>query len=109
MKNLLKLSLVLGLAGMGTQFANAEEVSKPSPQQRIEKRMENQQKRIEEGKESGRLNENEAKSLEAQQSKIKADEARALSDGKLTRKEVKGLKVEQNRANRSIRRMKAKK
>jgi hypothetical protein len=72
----------------------------------IDKRMENQEKRIDNGIESGALRPAEAARLEAQQTKIKQDEARMEADGKLTNRERARLHREQDRASRTIYRKK---
>jgi hypothetical protein len=72
----------------------------------IQKRMENQEKRIEQGVESGQLTPREAGRLEAREAKIKQDELRMKSDGELTARERARLTREQNRASRRIFRQK---
>jgi hypothetical protein len=72
----------------------------------VEKRMENQERRIEQGVKSGELTPREAGRLEAQQAKIQQDKARMEADGKLTKAERKKLKREQDRASKNIYRKK---
>lgn len=72
----------------------------------IDKRERNQQARIKAGVNSGALTPREAKRLEVQQGKIKADEMVAKSDGKVTPAERRHLTREQNRASRTIYRKK---
>lgn len=72
----------------------------------IQKRERNQEKRIQQGEQSGQLTPKEAGRLEAQQTKIKQDEERMKADGKLTKAERKKLKREQERANKAIYRKK---
>jgi hypothetical protein len=72
----------------------------------IQKRMENQENRIEQGIASGQLTPRETGRLEAQQTKIKQDELRMKSDGVLTAREQAKLTREQNRASRRIYRQK---
>ena len=72
----------------------------------VDQREQNQEKRVEQGIKSGELTKGEAAHLEAQQGKIKVDEAKAKADGKVTAKERAKLKREQNRASRNIYRKK---
>lgn len=68
----------------------------------IQKREQNQEKRIEQGVQSGQLTPKEAGKLEAKQAKIKQDEERMKADGKLTKAERRKLKREQNKASEKI-------
>ena|SRR5689334_23534978 len=68
----------------------------------VDQREQNQEKRIDQGIKSGELTKGEAAKLEAEQGKIKVDEAKAKSDGKVTAKERTKLKREQNHASRKI-------
>lgn len=68
----------------------------------IQKREQNQEKRIEQGVKSGQLTPREAGKLEAEQAKVKQDEAKMKSDGTLTKKERAKLTREQNQASRHI-------
>jgi len=72
----------------------------------IQKREQNQEKRIDQGVQSGQLTPKEAGKLEAQQTKIKQDEERMKADGTLTPAERRKLKREQNRASKNIYRKK---
>jgi hypothetical protein len=60
----------------------------------IQQRMQNQEQRIQQGVSSGQLTPKEAGRLEAREAKIKQDETRMKSDGKLTAKERKRLNQE---------------
>ena len=73
---------------------------------RIQARENRQEKRIQQGEASGQLTPGEAGRLEAQQTKIKQDEAGMKADGKLTPRERRKLTREQNRASRNIYRKK---
>ena len=73
---------------------------------RIQQREINQEKRIEQGVESGQLTPNEAGRLDAQQSRIKQTEERMKADGNLTAAERGKLTRMQNRASRNIYRKK---
>ena len=72
----------------------------------VDQRQKNQQERIKEGVKTGEVTRGEARRLEAQQGKIKADEMVAKSDGKVTNAERRQLKREQNRTSRNIYRKK---
>ncbi|MBF0137077.1 MAG: hypothetical protein H7833_17070 [Magnetococcus sp. DMHC-1] len=72
----------------------------------VQKRMQNQDQRIDQGVKSGQLTPQETSKLEAQQAKIKQDEARMKEDGKLTKAERNKLRHEQNRASQNIYRKK---
>lgn len=54
---------------------------------RIDKRQENQEKRIQKGVESGQLNQKEAARLEKGQAHIQKLEDKAMEDGKMTKRE----------------------
>ena len=68
----------------------------------LDKREQRQETRIEKGKETGQLNDREAGRLEAREDKLKADEAAAKSDGKVTKKERAKLHREANRDSKRI-------
>jgi hypothetical protein len=72
----------------------------------IEQRMQNQEKRIDQGVESGALTPKEAGNLEAQQARIKQREEHMKADGKLTPEERLRLTKAQNRASKNIYRKK---
>ena len=72
----------------------------------VDQREKNQEKRIDQGIKSGEVTRGEAARLDAQQGKIKVDEAKAKSDGVVTPRERAKLKHEQNRASRNIYRKK---
>ena len=68
----------------------------------IQQRMQNQQRRIDQGVASGQLTPKEAGRLQAREAKIKQDEARMKSDGQLTAKERKKLNKELDNASDRI-------
>lgn len=68
----------------------------------IQQRMQNQERRIQQGVNSGALTPKEAGKLEAREAKIKQDEARMKSDGQLTAKERKKLNKELDNASDRI-------
>lgn len=72
----------------------------------IEKRLDNQERRIEQGEKSGALTTREAGRLEAREAKTEADLAAAKSDGKVTKAERKHLHHKLNRDSHAIHRQK---
>jgi CRISPR/Cas system-associated endoribonuclease Cas2 len=68
----------------------------------IQQRMQNQERRIQQGVNSGQLTPKEAGKLEAREAKIRQDEARMKSDGKLTAKERQRLNRELDKASERI-------
>ena len=68
----------------------------------LDKREKRQEKRIEQGVKSGELNKREAARLEAREKKLRADEAKAKADGKVTAKERAKLQHEANKTSRHI-------
>jgi CRISPR/Cas system-associated endoribonuclease Cas2 len=68
----------------------------------IQQRMQNQERRIQQGVNSGQLTPKEAGRLQAREAKIKQDEARMKSDGQLTAKERKKLNKEFDNASDRI-------
>jgi uncharacterized membrane protein YebE (DUF533 family) len=73
---------------------------------RIDQRQENQQKRIDNGVNSGALTAKETNTLDKREAKIEADKEAAKSDGKVTKAERKKLKHEENKTSRAIYRKK---
>ncbi len=72
----------------------------------IQKRMGNQEGRIEQGVKSGQLTPREAGRLEAEQARIQQNEQRMKADGNLSARERAKLTREQNKASRDIYRLK---
>ncbi len=68
----------------------------------IDKRQDNQQKRIDQGVQSGALTPKEAGNLQKREDKIAGDVAKAKADGKVTAKERRKITQEQNVASRKI-------
>lgn len=62
----------------------------------------NQEKRIEQGLQSGQLNTREAAKLEREESKVDRMQAKALKDGKLTDAERTRLTIKQNKVSKDI-------
>lgn len=73
---------------------------------RIDRRQENQQARIDQGVQSGKLTNAEAKHMQANQKRIDAAESRAKADGTVTPQERRHVKRMQNRTDRKIARKK---
>lgn len=69
---------------------------------RIDKRQENQEKRIDTGVETGKLTEKEAKNLEKGQEHVQKLEDKALADGKVTKGEKARIEHAQNKQSRKI-------
>lgn len=93
-------------ASIGVMMAAGGVFAGPTDDPVIQGRENRQEKRIEQGVKSGELTPKEAGKLEAEQAKIKQDEAEMKSDGKLTREERRKLHREQSRASRDIHRKK---
>ena len=69
----------------------------------IHKRQKHQRARIHQGMRSGELTSGEAAKLHAEQQAIQADREKALADGKLTKRERRSIRHEQNQASRDVR------
>lgn len=72
----------------------------------IDKRQENQEKRIEKGVETGKLTTKEAANLEKGQQHVQNLEDKALADGKVTKMEKTKIAHAQNKQSRKIARKK---
>ena len=82
----------LGIGLAGSVFAQAGTVQRDV----------NQQRRIEQGLQSGDLTTREAARLEREEARVERDQSRAMQDGKLTPAEKARLAREQNRVSRDI-------
>jgi len=89
----------IGFLGAGAAFAQTNDPG-------IRQKMENQQKRIDQGVASGALTPREAGKLEAEQARIKQTEGRMNADGNLTSKERQKLNNMQDNASNKIYRQK---
>ena len=78
----------------------------PTPEQRIEKREANQQRRIEAGEKSGALTPREAARLERGQARVEKMEQRAEADGKVTGREARHIEHAQDVQSKRIHREK---
>ena len=97
-------SAILALGG--TAFAKTPAPKDPLATPRIDQRQVIQQKRIGQGVASGQLNARETNRLDKREAKIAAHEAKAKSDGKVTKAERHHLRREENRASKAIYRQK---
>lgn len=68
----------------------------------LDKREANMEKRIEQGKASGALNQKEAARLEKKEAKLEKAEARAKADGKVTKEERARLNKKADRLSNDI-------
>jgi uncharacterized membrane protein YebE (DUF533 family) len=73
---------------------------------RIDQRQENQERRIENGEQSGALTPRETRTLDAREAKIEADKNAAKADGTVTQAERAKLRGETRRTSRAIYRKK---
>ena len=73
---------------------------------RIDQRQENQERRIEQGVQSGQLNKKEERRLEKGQARVQKAENKAMADGKVTKKERKKIEKMQDRQSKKIAREK---
>ena len=99
MKKMLLAVSAMMLMTSGMVFAQAE-----TPV--IDQRQANQEQRIDQGVASGQLNEREANRLNKQQEHVNKMEAKAKSDGVMTKKERARIGAAQDRAARHIAREK---
>ncbi|MGH8623565.1 MAG: hypothetical protein ACRET3_15645 [Burkholderiales bacterium] len=70
--------------------------------QRIDKRQEYQQKRIEKGAQKGQLTDKEQKRLQKGQQRVQKAEDKALADGKMTKKERARIEHMQDQQSKAI-------
>jgi len=96
-----KLIVLCGLFVLAASVASAQTATP-----HVTKRQLRQQARIEQGVRSGELTPRETRRLELQQGKIQADKRKAKADGVVTPAERAKLAREQNRASRTIYRLK---
>jgi hypothetical protein len=97
-----KIITAIVAAGITFSFAVAPALAAGTDSPGIDQRQVNQQKRIDQGVQSGQLTEKEAKKLNKQQERISKKEARMKADGNLTKKERAKLKKEQDKASKKI-------
>ena len=70
--------------------------------ERIDKRQENQEKRIEKGAQTGQLTGKEQKRLQKGQEHVQKMEDKAMADGKMTKSERKRIEHTQNQQSKKI-------
>ena len=108
-----KATFALLLAALVPVAANATTLQKPAGNQnkqaasdfaskRVDSRIASQQQRIESGKSSGKLTQNEANRLQKREDKIVAATTKARADGNLTRGEASRINNMQNRQQKAI-------
>ncbi len=91
----------------GAAFAQAPVAPKdPLATPKIDQRQANQEKRIDQGINSGALTPKETARLDHRETKIESDKLAAKADGKVTRAERRKLRREENRASAAIKRQK---
>ncbi len=73
---------------------------------RIDQRQENQEKRIQQGAQSGELTKKETKKLEKGQAKIARKETKAMADGQMTNKEAAKIEKAQDKQSARIHKQK---
>ena len=95
-----KMSIGLMAMAAGMLIVNAAYAGE------VQNRADNQEKRIDQGVNSGQLTSKEAGKLEAGEAKIEANRKEALSDGKMTAKEHRKLNRQENRQSKRIHRAK---
>lgn len=100
----MKTTIILASTLIALAFGNTIQAQTATP--KVHQRQENQQARIQNGRENGELTKKETARLQAQQAKIQHDKRMAKSDGIVTPAERLKLKQEQNRASRNIYRQK---
>lgn len=94
--------LALAAAGAHAQSANMGSAPNPTATPRVDQREANQERRIQQGVNSGQLTQREAQRLENQQGRIERAEDKAKADGKVTAKERAHLGNMQDRASHDI-------
>jgi len=96
----------LAIAAAGTALAQPATTGNPTATPRVEQREANQERRIQQGVNSGQLTAREANRLENQQGRIDRAEDKAKADGRVTAQERARLHNMQDRASRDIAREK---
>lgn len=98
--------LALAAAGAHAQSANMGTTPSPTATPRVDQREAKQERRIQQGVNSGQLTQREATRLENQQGRIERAEDKAKADGKVTARERAHLGNMQDRASHDIAREK---
>jgi Skp family chaperone for outer membrane proteins len=100
------LALTIGAASFAQTTTPVPVAQDATATPNLDKRVINQQKRIDQGTASGQLTAKETNRLDKRQAKLATDEAKAKSDGKVTRTERKKLQREANRDSQAIHKQK---
>ena len=103
MKSLFRLAFIVGVGifvAAAPAFAQAPASGTTDPG--VQKRMQNQEQRIDQGVQSGALTPRETGKLEADQARIQQTEERMKSDGNLTGQERQKLNNMQDRTSNRI-------
>lgn len=93
-------TILIALAIASLPGLAAAQDTKSTP--RIDKRQELQQKRIDQGVQSGQLTEKEARRLEKGQARVQKKEDKAMADGKMTAKERRRIEHAQDQQSKKI-------
>lgn len=94
----------IALIALASLFACGSALATETP--RIDKREANQERRIEQGKESGQLTDREAARLERAEDRLNANEEKAKADGVVTAGERAKLRTEARNTSKRIARQK---
>ena len=100
------LKSILAAAALSVLASSAFAQTSPAATPGIDKRVETQEKRIDQGVKSGELTKREAARLEKREAKIQSDVAKAKADGVVTTQERKHLNRELNHQSKAIHREK---
>lgn len=103
------IKLKAAVVAVALAFAGAAFAQTPTPPAKdpaatpgIDKRQENQQKRIDAGVKSGQLTDREAARLEKRETKLQNDKTKAQADGVVTKQERRHLNREADRNSKAI-------
>ena len=97
LKSTLIALVIAGLPGIAAAQA-PDTASTP----RIDKRQQNQQKRIDKGAQTGQLTDKEKARLEKGQARVQKAEDKAMADGKMTKKERARIEHKQDQQSKNI-------
>ncbi len=100
------VAVLLAFTGAALAQSTTPPAKDPAATPGIDKRQENQQKRIDAGVKSGQLTEREAARMEKRQDKLQADKQKAQADGVVTKQERRQLHREADRNSKAIARQK---
>jgi hypothetical protein len=96
----------LSIVAVALVFASSAGIAAAQSTERVDKRQQNQQQRIDQGVKSGELNQKEAARLQKGQQRVQKMEDKALADGKVTAKEKVRIEKAQDRQSKKIAREK---